>query len=94
MLRCGVAFNDQRLIMEGLLGWRGCASSGRASPGLCASHQRGCGRLSHFGILSIFRLGSVFAVVCGHMARAQIRRTGEAGDDAAIAGLILGYLGS
>jgi hypothetical protein len=33
------------------------------------------------------------AVVCGHVARGQIRRTGEAGDGVAIAGLILGYLG-
>jgi len=46
-----------------------------------------------FGILWLFWLGSVVAVVCGHVARAQMRRSGEAGDGAAIAGLILGYLG-
>jgi hypothetical protein len=46
-----------------------------------------------FGILWIFYVGSLVAVVCGHVARAQIRRSGEAGDGAAIAGLILGYLG-
>jgi Domain of unknown function (DUF4190)/Protein of unknown function (DUF2510) len=46
-----------------------------------------------FGILWIFWIGSLVAVVCGHVARAQIRRSGEAGDGAAIAGLILGYLG-
>jgi hypothetical protein len=46
-----------------------------------------------FGILWLFWLGSLVAVVCGHVARAQIRRSGEAGDGAAIAGLILGYLG-
>jgi hypothetical protein len=46
-----------------------------------------------FGILWLFWLGSLVAVVCGHKARNQIRRTGEAGDGAAIAGLILGYLG-
>ena len=46
-----------------------------------------------FGILWIFYIGSVVAVVCGHVARKQIRRTGEAGDGAALAGLILGYLG-
>ena len=46
-----------------------------------------------FGILWLFWLGSVIAVVCGHAARKQIRRSGEAGDGAAIAGLILGYLG-
>ena len=46
-----------------------------------------------FGILWLFWLGSLVAVVCGHVARAQIKRSGEAGDGAAIAGLILGYLG-
>ena len=45
------------------------------------------------GILWIFWLGSVVAIAAGHIARKQIRRTGEAGDGAAIAGLILGYLG-
>jgi Domain of unknown function (DUF4190) len=33
------------------------------------------------------------AIVCGHTARAQIRRTGEAGGGLALAGLILGYFG-
>lgn len=33
------------------------------------------------------------AIVCGHIARAQIRRTGEAGGGMALAGLILGYVG-
>jgi hypothetical protein len=33
------------------------------------------------------------AIVCGHIARSQIRRTGEDGDGLALAGLILGYLG-
>lgn len=32
------------------------------------------------------------AVVCGHIARSQIRKTGEAGDSWALAGLVLGYL--
>ncbi len=31
-------------------------------------------------------------VVCGHIARSQIRCSGEAGDSWALAGLILGYL--
>ncbi|WP_410900739.1 DUF4190 domain-containing protein, partial [Pseudoalteromonas sp. SIMBA_162] len=31
-------------------------------------------------------------VVCGHIARNQIRRSGEAGNSWALAGLILGYL--
>jgi hypothetical protein len=38
-------------------------------------------------------LGALIAVVCGHIARAQIRRNGEQGDGMAVAGLVLGYLG-
>jgi hypothetical protein len=33
------------------------------------------------------------AIILGHVARSQIRRTGEQGDGMALAGLILGYLG-
>ena len=42
-----------------------------------------------------FAVGLTFipAIICGHMARRQIRQTGEAGDGMAIAGLILGYIG-
>jgi len=40
-------------------------------------------------------IGSVVAVVTGHMARSQIRQSGgrEDGDGLAIAGLVLGYVG-
>jgi hypothetical protein len=31
-------------------------------------------------------------IVCGHIARGQIRSTGEQGDGLALAGLILGYV--
>lgn len=34
---------------------------------------------------------SLIAIVCGHMARQQIRKTGEEGDGLAILGLVLGY---
>lgn len=46
------------------------------------------------GILEIFTLGmtSIPAVVLGHMARSEIRRTGKRGDGMALAGLVLGYL--
>ncbi|MDR6992618.1 DUF4190 domain-containing protein [Luteimonas sp. 3794] len=39
-------------------------------------------------------IGSVVAIVTGHLARAEIRRRPEAleGDGLAIAGLVLGYL--
>jgi len=36
-------------------------------------------------------IGAVVAIITGHMARGQIRRTGESGNGLAVAGLILGY---
>jgi hypothetical protein len=42
------------------------------------------------GIIPFF--GGVPAVILGHVARGQIRRTGERGDGLAIAGLVFGYL--
>jgi hypothetical protein len=47
------------------------------------------------GIAEFFTLGlaAIPAVILGHMARGQIKRTGERGDGMAIAGLVLGYLG-
>ena len=37
-------------------------------------------------------IGAIVAVVTGHMARRQIRQTGEEGNGLALAGLILGYV--
>jgi Domain of unknown function (DUF4190) len=37
-------------------------------------------------------IGAIAAVITGHMARGQIRQTGEGGGGMALAGLILGYL--
>ena len=37
-------------------------------------------------------VAAVVAIVCGHMARAQIRQTGEDGDQMAVIGLALGYV--
>lgn len=51
-----------------------------------------------FGILTWFALpfiGALVAVICGHIARGEIRRMPPGsieGDGLAIAGLILGYL--
>ena len=47
------------------------------------------------GIAEIFTLGfaAIPAVILGHLARQQIKRTGERGEGMAIAGLVLGYLG-
>ncbi|MDE2149868.1 MAG: DUF4190 domain-containing protein [Gammaproteobacteria bacterium] len=50
-----------------------------------------------FGILTWFALplvGAVIAVICGHVARAEIRNSGGSidGDGLAVAGLVLGWL--
>jgi Domain of unknown function (DUF4190) len=48
-----------------------------------------------FGIVGYVFLpfvAGIVAVVTGHMARGQIKRTGEAGRGFALAGLILGYV--
>lgn len=47
------------------------------------------------GLLEIcsFGLTAIPAVVLGHSARRQIRRTGQPGDGFALAGLVLGWLG-
>jgi hypothetical protein len=37
-------------------------------------------------------VGGVVAVVTGHIARKEIRQSGEQGDGFAVAGLVLGYL--
>lgn len=37
-------------------------------------------------------VGAIAAVVTGHIARSQIRQTGEGGSGLALAGLILGYV--
>jgi Domain of unknown function (DUF4190) len=47
------------------------------------------------GVISWFLcpfIGGILAVVFGHVARGQIRRSGESGGGLAVAGLILGYL--
>src|SRR6266849_1720265 len=42
-------------------------------------------------ILGTWCLGGIIAVITGHVARSQIKRTGEAGEGLALAGLIAGY---
>ena len=44
-------------------------------------------------ITALVGLGGVLAVIFGHIARSQIRRTGERGWGMATAGLIIGYIG-
>jgi hypothetical protein len=46
------------------------------------------------GILTTMTMGltGIPAVILGHTARSEIRRTGEGGDGFALAGLVLGWL--
>lgn len=50
--------------------------------------------LGILGLILLGPLGSIPAVVCGHLAKSQIKRNPEtlAGDGMALAGLILGYV--
>jgi hypothetical protein len=45
------------------------------------------------GLLWMWWMGSVLAVVFGHAALKQIARSGQSGRGLAIAGLVLGYIG-
>jgi hypothetical protein len=45
------------------------------------------------GILWLFYVGSILAVIFGHVSLRQIRARGQRGRGVAIAGLVLGYLG-
>jgi hypothetical protein len=45
------------------------------------------------GILWMWWIGSVVAVILGHVALHQIRTSGQGGRGMAIAGLALGYIG-
>jgi hypothetical protein len=44
-------------------------------------------------LVALFPAG-IAAIVLGHMARRRIRETGEQGDGMAVAGLVLGYIGT
>ncbi|RZO58136.1 MAG: DUF4190 domain-containing protein [Sandaracinaceae bacterium] len=43
------------------------------------------------GWVGVPLIASIAAVICGHLARTQIRQTGERGDELAVVGLVLGY---
>ncbi len=45
------------------------------------------------GILWLYWIGSILAVVFGYVARSQIRRSGDGGGGMAIAGIVLGWIG-
>jgi len=48
-----------------------------------------------FGVGQVFLpfVGAIVAIVCGHLAKGQIRENGDYGNGLATAGLVLGYLG-
>ncbi len=50
--------------------------------------------LGAIGLLGAAILTSIPAIICGHIARRQIRDAGgrEGGDGMAVAGLVMGYL--
>lgn len=48
--------------------------------------------LAILGLTFLPLIASVCAVVCGHMSRDQIKRSGEGGSGFATAGLIVGYV--
>jgi hypothetical protein len=45
------------------------------------------------GIVWIYWIGSILALIFGYVARKQIRERGEGGDGLAIAGIVLGWVG-
>jgi small-conductance mechanosensitive channel len=45
------------------------------------------------GIVWIYWIGSILALVFGYVAKNQIRRTGEGGSGLATAGIVLGWVG-
>ncbi|WP_051973549.1 DUF4190 domain-containing protein [Cryobacterium sp. MLB-32] len=72
-----------------------------AAPGQLSDGQGSDGQPTApppFNVLSIVSFVSAFvvslaAVICGHIALSQIKKTGERGRGFAIAGLVLGYIG-
>ncbi len=45
------------------------------------------------GILWVWWIGSVLALVFGYVAKSQIRQTGQSGSGMATAGIVLGWIG-
>ncbi len=45
------------------------------------------------GIMWVYWVGSILALIFGYIARSQIRENNEAGEGMAIAGIVLGWIG-
>ncbi|KGJ72016.1 hypothetical protein GY21_18155 [Cryobacterium roopkundense] len=70
------------------------APAAPSQPGAYGQQQPGPGT---FNVLSIVAFVSAFvvfpaAIICGHIALSQIKKTGEKGRGFAIAALVLGYV--
>ncbi len=52
-----------------------------------------CSLCFGIGQVGLPLIGAVVAVACGHAAKSEIKRTGDAGTGLATAGMVLGYLG-
>lgn len=74
--------------------WQGPSGDGRSGYEV----QYGPGAAGRTNVLAIVSLVTsvvglgIVGIVTGHIARGQIRRSGEAGDGLALAGLIIGYV--
>ena len=66
--------------------------SGYSKPGYAAPAGEKYNVLAIVSLVLAFLI-SLGAVICGHIALSQIKKTGEKGRGLAIAGLVLGYLG-
>lgn len=66
-------------------------------PSVAAGHHRGTNGMAIasmvLGILWIFGLGSILALIFGYVALSQVKRSGETGRGMAIAGVVLGWVG-
>jgi hypothetical protein len=61
--------------------------------GSATSPARGLNSFAVASLVLSLTAGSIVAVIFGHVARSQIRRTKEVGGGLAMAGLVLGYVG-
>lgn len=73
--------------------WHGTRQHGRPAPQDQHTNAMATAAFA-LGILEFLTLGltAIPAIICGHIARGQIRRTAEQGDGMAVTGLVLGYL--
>jgi Domain of unknown function (DUF4190) len=71
-------------------GWAGAGGSAGRQTNSFAVAALVCGVIQFCGF---WLLGTIPAIVLGHIARRQIRQRGEQGAGLALAGLILGYVG-